>query len=295
MYGSQWPWVELYRTLHEYHGADAYADVLEQWPEQNADECRWLAEFSRRTGGCWSAATDEDLCRLYAAFRVASTLLLRFQVGRADGTDYPGPAISVEGYQRFHESLGFRVPQAAGFHPFFHEIVGVRQAAVAETPIEIVEQAWPPLMLGSMMFCRAGTIVSGGAAHVVKDVAERSKLYWTFRRKDRPYADQSHGWGSKSQWRTQLRRDYRSPRGFHYNVDAEESLDAATGSVDEIDVPAMIELVRNRCMIRTAVDDSDLYPSSGRTLPCRLQWKTSSVSTSKSTSHGSRRRSSRKC
>lgn len=260
MYGSQWPWVELFRALLAYDGADAYSDVLERWPEQNADECCWLADFSRRTESRWGAASDEDLCRLYAVFRVASTLLLRFQVGRADGTDYPGPAISVEGYQLFHEALGFRVPEAAGFHPFFHEIVHVRQAPIAETPIVVVEQVWPPLMLGSMMFCRAGVVASGGAAHVVKGVAEQSKLYWTFRRKDRPYEDQSHGWGSNSQWRTRLRRDYLSLPGFHYNVDAEESLNAATGTVDGLDVPVMVELIRNRCMLRTAVDNSDLYP-----------------------------------
>jgi hypothetical protein len=197
---------------------------------------------------------------LYAAFRVASVLLLRFQTGRADGTDYPGPAISVEGFQLLHEALGFSVPTAVPFHPFFHEIVGVRQVTPSDTPIAIAEQVWPPLMLGNMIFCRAGCVVSGGVNHVVKDIAERSKLYWTFRRKDRPYADQSHGWGSNSQWATSLRRDYQSPTGYHYNVDAEESLNARTGTVRGVDVAVMIELLRNRCLIRTAVDDSDLYP-----------------------------------
>jgi hypothetical protein len=60
MYGSQGPWVELFRALHEYDGAGAYSDVLERWSEQNADECRWLAELSRRTEGHWDAATDEE-------------------------------------------------------------------------------------------------------------------------------------------------------------------------------------------------------------------------------------------
>jgi hypothetical protein len=263
MYASQMPWIELYRALHEYDGADAYADLLERWLGQNPDECRWLAEFIQRTGGaddCRSDATAEDLCKLYAAWRVTSTLLLRFQAGRADGTDYRGPAISVEGYQLFHEAVGFRVPEVGSFHPFFHEIIGVQQRSPAGTPVEVVERVWPPLMLGDMIFCRAGCIVSGGEAYVVKDVAERSKLYWTFRRKDRPCADQSHGWGSNSQWRTRLRRDYQSPAAFLYNVDGQESLNTARGSVDGIDVSTMIELVRNRCLFRSAIDDSDLYP-----------------------------------
>jgi len=263
MYASQMPWIELYRALQEYDGADAYADLLERWPGQNPDECRWLAEFIQRPGGaddCKSDATAEDLCKLYAAWRVASTLLLRFQAGRADGTDYRGPAISVEGYQLFHEAVGFRVPEVGSFHPFFHEIIGVQQRSPAGTPVEVVEQVWPPLMLGDMIFCRAGCIVSGGEAYVVKDVAERSKLYWTFRPKDRPCADQSHGWGSNSQWRTRLRRDYQSPAAFLYNVDGQEPLNTARGCIDGIDVSTMIELVRNRCLIRSAIDDSDLYP-----------------------------------
>jgi hypothetical protein len=260
MYGSQKPWVELYRTLLAYDGADAYSDLLETWPEQHVGECEWLADFSRRTGSCWDAAADQDLCRLYAAFRVTSTLLLRFQRGRADGTDYPGPAIGVEGYQLFHEALGFRVSATTHFSPFFHEIVGVEQAPLADAPIVIARQMWPPLMLGNLMFCRAGSVVSAGSANVAKEIAERSKLYWTFRRKDRPCDDQSHGWGGNSQWRTRLRRDYQSPTGFHYNVDATESLNVANETVHGIDVSAMIELVRNRCMIKAAIDDSDLYP-----------------------------------
>lgn len=260
MYGSQCRWVELFDSLHEYDGGDAYTDVLERWVPNHASETRWLADFPARTGACQTAATDEDLCRLYAAFRVASTLLLRFQAGRMDGADYSGPAISVEGYQLFHESLGFRVPEPVGFHPFFHEIVGVRQSPILDAPIAIVEQVWPPIMLGDLMFCRAGVVVSGGAAHVLKKVAERSKLHWTYRRRDRPCHDQSHGWGSNSQWRTALRRDYRAPSGFAYNIDAPESLNVAADAVEEIEVAAMIELVRNRCMVRTAVDDADLYP-----------------------------------
>ncbi len=260
MYASQAPWVELYFTLLEYDGADAYTDLLEPWPDRHADECRWFAEFARRGEGRAGEATDEELCRLYAASRVTETLLLRFQTGRADGTDYPGPPLSADGFRLFHEAVGFRVPEAAAFHPFFHEITGVRQAASAEAPIEVVGQSWPPLMLGEMMYCRAGCVVSGGTAHVVKEVAERSKLYWAHRRKHRPYEDQSHGWGSNSQWRTRLRRDYRSPAGFRYNVDGEESLNAATGAVDGVDASTMLELVRHRCLIRTVADDSDLYP-----------------------------------
>ncbi|VTR95941.1 Uncharacterized protein OS=Rhodopirellula baltica SWK14 GN=RBSWK_04635 PE=4 SV=1 [Gemmata massiliana] len=261
MYDSQAPWVELYHALMDYDGVDAYTDLLEMWPDRHPEELHWLATFADR-GERRAAEADEDLCRLYAASRVTSILLLRFQTGRADGTDYTGPPISVDGYQLFHEALGFRVPEATPFHPFFHEIIRVQPATTAGAPIEVVNYQWPPLMLGDMMYCRAGCVVTGGADHVVQDVAEHSRLYWAFRRKHRPYEDQSHRWGGNSQWRTRLRRDYQSPNGFRYNVDGEVSLNEATGVIEGVEVPAVIELVRHRCLICTNINGFDLYPYS---------------------------------
>jgi len=258
MYRSQWPWFKLYKALLEYDGSDAYADVLEPWPQRNLEECAWLAEFAQRPD---RAADHEDLCRLYAAWRVTSILLLRFQSGRAAGSHYPGPAISPEGFRRFHQALGLRLPQKPRFHPFFHEIVGVEPRSPDASPIEVVDEIWPPVMLGDMMFCRAGSIVSGGEEHVIKDVAECSRLYWIFRRKDRPYEDESHGWGDNSEWRTCFRRDYQSAGAFLYNVDGPRDLNAATGNIDGIRVATMIELVRNRYLIRSVADDSPLSVS----------------------------------
>jgi hypothetical protein len=94
----------------------------------------------------------------------------------------------------------------------------------------------------------------------VKTIAESSKFYWTFRRKDRACADESHGWGSNSQWRTRFRRDYQLPSGFLYNVDGTESLNDSASDLDGIARAVMIELVRHRGLIRSEIDDSDLYP-----------------------------------
>jgi len=260
MFVSQWPFVELDRSLHEYRGDDAYTDLLEGWLENNSDEVRWIADYQHRTQDDWFTATGEDLCRLYALFRVTSTLMLRFQSGRADGTDYQGPAISIEGFQLFHEQLGFCVPNIAAYHPFFHEILAVTPTSDEDSPIQVTEIAWPCLMLGDMLFCRAGCAVTGGKSSVVKDIAESSKLYWTFRRKDRPCDDRSHGWGTNSQWRTAHRRDYRTARRYHFNVDGRHSLNDLDCVVDDVPMDTMIELVRNRCLVRTCADDSDLYP-----------------------------------
>jgi hypothetical protein len=35
---------------------------------------------------------------------------------------------------KFHEALGFWVPEVSGFHPFFHEIIGVQQRSPASPP-----------------------------------------------------------------------------------------------------------------------------------------------------------------
>jgi hypothetical protein len=260
MYHSQIPWVDLFDSLHSYDGAEAYDDVLEPWLQRDVSERRWLGEFRQRTRDTWTAATGEDLCRLYAIFRVTSTLLLRFQSGRKDGTDWQGPRISREGFQIFHEGLGFQVPEVCQYHPFFHEIIEVRQSELASTPIQLDGQVWPALMLDNMLFCRAGCVVTGGTNHVIKELAEASTLYWTYRRKDRACQDLSHGWGSNSQWRTCLRRDYRSNDAYHYNVDADESLNGMTGEVDGLVIETMIEIVRNRCVITKRIDERDLFP-----------------------------------
>jgi hypothetical protein len=260
MYASQYPWRELHDAILEHDGEQVDIDVLERWWRRNRDEIHWLAEFARRTATDWSAAEGEDLCRLYAIFRVTSTLLLRFQSFARGGSQYGGPAIDVDGFRAFHERLGFQIATMPKFHPFFHEIVEVIPEPDPNAPIELLEERWPALMLGDLMFCRAGCAVSGGTLHVNKEIAESSKLYWTYRRKDRRCNDQSHGWGSNSQWRTGLRRDYRSRDGYHYNVDARQTLVGDEGIVDDAPVSMWVELLRHRCLIRSSADDSDLYP-----------------------------------
>ncbi len=260
MYRSQRRWIELFGAVMDYEGDDAYRDVLASWPDRNPEERAWLSEMARVNPDDPTGPDDEDVCRLYAASRVTSVLMLRFQDGRADGSDYRGPTVTVDGFRRFHEALGFHVPDAVPFHPFFHEIVGVEQSASAQQPIGVEREAWPALMLGAMMYCRAGCFVMGGERHVVKEVAERSTLYWAYRRKNRRAEDASLGWGSNSQWRTQFRRDYRTRMGFRFNVDREESLNDTSGAIEGVDVTTWVELVRHRCLIRTIPDALDLDP-----------------------------------
>ena len=260
MYSTQAPVVRLYGALLEHDGDDACADVLEPWADVHPDELRWPAAFRERTEGDWSAATDEDLCRLYALFRVTSLSLLRLQTGRADGSGYRGPKVGVEGLRRFLERLGFHVPEAMSYHPFFHEILSVRESGEAAAPVEILDTRWPCFMLGDLLFCRSGVAVSAGRSRVDPEIAGSSKLYWAHRREDRPCEDLSHGWGGRSQWGTALRRDYRRAGGYHFNVDGRERLDDPGATVRNVPAATMIELVRHRCLVRTRIDDSDLFP-----------------------------------
>ncbi len=264
MYTSQQPWVDLFHTILGFQGRNIFTEILSAWSQQNFREVEWLQEFVQRRNANWPYASDEDLCRLYAIFRVTSILLLRFQSVRTDGSDYLGPLITIDEFVHFHESLGFHVEEQDDFHPFYHEIISVDPLPEAEAQLAIVDYRWPCLMLGDMMFCRAGTVVEAGSLYVKKEVAESSKLYWTYRRKDRRYEDLSHGWGHNSQWATNMRRDYRTLDAFHFNVDGEYCLNDVFDINEPLAREELIELVRHRCMIRTELKAREPFPYSYR-------------------------------
>ena len=261
MHSSQADFRELFDLIHGKHSRPLYWYVIAPWIESHADE--WLPSFASRPGSPIPSADVEDLWHLYALSRVNETLLLGFQHGRADGTDWPGPKISADEYVRFAELLGLTVTPSASFSPFFHEIVEVEEAGDEDQPISLTSTFWPCLMLGDMVFSRAGVRVSGGRHFIRKDVAESSTLYWAFRRKNRPYQDLSHGWGSNSQWRTRFRRDYRIGQEFHYNVDGKHDLAAPEPTAvdrDGLTREERAELLTNRCFLRTPKPHNDLWP-----------------------------------
>jgi hypothetical protein len=120
---------------------------------------------------------------------------------------------------------------------------------------------WPPLMLGRMLFSRGGAYVSGGRDHVRKEIAEASTMYWAYRRRCRPAADQSHGWGSGSQWGTRIRRDYRMGDTLIYNADGNHDLAAAMVEGDDgLCHGELVELVTHRCFITADKPHGGLYP-----------------------------------
>lgn len=263
MHSSQADYCELFDLIHVKDSRPPYWHVIAPWVESHPGEREWLRSFALRHGSPISQAEVEDLWRLYALSRVNETLLLGFQHGRSDGCDWPGPNISLDDYQRFAESLELTLTEPVTFSPFYHEVVEVDEVRDNDQPLRLETTFWPCLLLGDMVFSRAGVRVSGGRQFIRKEVAESSTLYWAFRRKNRPYRDLSHGWGSNSQWRTSFRRDYRVGQEFHYNVDGKHDLCAPEPVAEDRDGltrEERTELLTNRCFIRTTKLHDDLWP-----------------------------------
>ena len=123
-------------------------------------------------------------------------------------------------------------------------------------PVTVTELVWPVLMLGQLVFSRAGVKVRAGIDHAERGVADRSPLYWTFLRRHRPPIDRSLGWGHNSQWATDFRRDYRiSDTTCLLNVDVRGDIDAndpADGDLMPLLTgPERRALVRHRSLLRT--------------------------------------------
>src|SRR4249920_582190 len=94
VHASQADYRELFDLIHGKHSQPLYWYVIAPWVESHPGQREWLGSFALRRGAPIPPADDEDLWRLYALSRVNETLLLRFQHGRADGIDWPGPIIS---------------------------------------------------------------------------------------------------------------------------------------------------------------------------------------------------------
>lgn len=119
-----------------------------------------------------------------------------------------------------------------------------------------------------------GVRIRAGVAHAQRGVADRSPLYWTFRRRHRPTVDLSQGWGSNSRWRTGFRLDYRTPTGDRLNVTGNCPIDGSAalhpedpgnlGPEERLLTPGeRRELLRHRCLLRAPEAAAALAGSPG--------------------------------
>lgn len=263
---------ELYLALHANADSAVFLDVIAQWINESAATVReTLAPLS--VYGGWQRveyAWGDLLEQAYAVSRVSDLLLLGFQPDLPPEVETPWahqlhlPAhdvtITVDEYVSVFSALGMRRVDVARFDPFFHEIVAVEQSDDPDTPFEITGELWPCIMLGEMMFSRAGVSVRAGEQHAVAGIADRSTLHEVFLRRYRPTSDQSLGWGHNSQWKTDFRRDYLSSVAYHLNIDASTGIDEDTEFGDSRLTPSeRRDLLRHRCVVRplTHVPESE--------------------------------------
>jgi hypothetical protein len=168
----------------------------------------WIADLARRFESVVARFDDtmayepeddglvETLWHLYAASRVRDALLLAHQpvpgddtvreldqaLGRQQPVFRPVPVGQVI---VFFAAIGCRTVTEPGFDPILHEILTCTAADHPGAPIEITGQEWPALMIGELVFTRAGVYVRAGSAHAVPGVADRSTLHWEYWRRHR--------------------------------------------------------------------------------------------------------------
>ncbi|CAN7223189.1 hypothetical protein [Rhizobacter sp. LjRoot28] len=257
----------LHDALLDYEGRAAFGDVLSPWVGQNAAAIEHLRSLGARAGHTIPQMTGEELWFLYSAHRVFEVLALNFQTSVALDSGWPGPPVTLNEFKRFAREIGLDVMTSTWWSPFHHEIVELVPIANAATGPWTRHYHWPCLMLGPMLFMRAGVTVSAGARHMTPGIADRSTLYWAHRRANRLHADLAHGWGSNSSWRTPFRRDYCLNGKFHFNVDGPNDIAAVpAGALDEHGLTRQErqELLVNRCFVVCDKDSTDLFPYDDR-------------------------------
>jgi hypothetical protein len=253
---------QLYFNLIEYRGLAIYGDLL----EPSINDCRARLEECGRFREPIPLDRSDDaavfaMWDLYALNRVNDFLLKPFFPGQT-GVE-AGRRVTLDEYESFFLRIGMTIVRRDEFSPYWHEIVRVVRPSPQETPITLCDEPWPAMTFGRLLFSRAGAVVAGDRDHIEHDIAEHSTLYWTFQRPHRKVADLSHGWGSNSQWRTNIRRDYEIEGRRIYNFDGTFLLDGSPLPEDREDSlthEERVELVRHRSMVLCAKPSDDLFP-----------------------------------
>lgn len=253
----------LFNALLEYQGPDVYTELLAPWVDANVEVRDWLHAFAQRAGSPIPDADNEDLYELYALSRICDLLLLGLPGGDIGERNWRAPSISLHAFQAFFESLGMVSSWPQDYSPFHHETAGLVSSEDVHQQPKVLEFVWPCLMLGPMLFARAGVHVSAGSQVLAPGIADSGMIYWAYFRKRRPTCDLSKGWGSNSQWRTHFRRDYQFGSSFYFNVDGSLDLSSPRVQLDEADGlcrAEAIEILVHRHFVTTQLPDDDLFP-----------------------------------
>jgi hypothetical protein len=263
----------LFYAVKQYQGVDVLLAVIDPWLDEYADVVREALAPLAAFGG-WTRTEYEfgDLLETaYALSRVSDALIYKLQPSLPPGSEIPWahlvheperwPQVTRDQYLAVFTRFGMAPIGDVAFEPFFHEVVHVAQDEDPGAPVEITGTVWPGLMLGEMLFNRTGVTVRAGARHLVAGIADRSLLHEVFARRYRATLDESLGWGSSSQWKTDFRRDYLTDAAFHFDVDEKSDSDLDfLGKPKGLTPAERADLVRHRCLTRP-LQDPDAEPS----------------------------------
>jgi hypothetical protein len=229
-------------------------------------------ESGRRTQEEWW-----DSWELYALSRLNDLLLfLGGGVTWVSVTELRIQFFTALGFEAFaDESLRNARIEPFPYSPFHHEIVDVLSAEEGDG-VEAFRVEWPGLRWGNLMFARAGVSVRAPPSLIDPFVAERSVLYFAFRRYGRRTSDLSMGWGHNSQWATQFHCFYEDADHYYFNVDGsldltsaetlEQSLAQSCGGGEREDLGEDLplacrrELLIHRHFVTCRLPDKHLWP-----------------------------------
>lgn len=255
---------ELYEKILGYNGEKILENQILNWIEKND-----YAEFIRKIRDSLLnknivEISQEVNMELYALSRILDLSTLRFQKNnKKDGSDYLGPLKSIEEYLKLLNSLCLDIVFPNQFNKFDCEII---EAVNGQNNFEIMECLYPSVRIQNLLIKRAGVIISLNQNDCDLDLINNSKIYWTFRRKNRIFQDLSHGWGHNSQWRTEFRMDIETENSYIYNKSGSIDLNKMTENLEQelkeqnLAINEAIELTTFRHFITTVKDDNDLFP-----------------------------------
>lgn len=256
----------LFHWMSDYKGAALWQDVfLDKWAELKNIRAKYH-ELKERAclHKSWPPIHTEELYDLYSVSRLSDLMLCALPANNAEYDS--GRHITLDNYIALFEHIGFTAVWPQQFHPFHCEIVEVEQREGDD--VELLVTLWPAIMLGNMMFSRAGVKVRAPEHLLKKKFADSTVLYWSYQRNFRRTEDLSQGWGHNSQWRTVFRRDFELPDRYAYNVDDGVINLGAPFDFEECDdcmcimsVEHRIELLRYRCIVTGGCEgDGEHWP-----------------------------------
>ncbi|MFW2104579.1 hypothetical protein [Acinetobacter guillouiae] len=252
-----------FETILDFKAEDFFESVIKKWIVEN-DYKNYISNISNKISGRKNELLQEDIWELYALSRVLDLLTLPFQTDNdADDSDWKGPRITVAEYIEFNNLLGLEITTPFSFKPFNCEII---EAQIGMNDFEIIECNFPAVKLNNLMIKKAGVKILLNPDKFNLNLINKASIYWAFRRKNRKYFDLSQGWGSNSQWRTDLRLDIETENSYIYNVTEKFNLNSPTIELMEelnqqdLELNEAVELTVFRHFMKCTKDDSDLFP-----------------------------------